>query len=72
MKGILKAYFRLISSLIKSQSNFGKLAMNYKIGLRIFLFFTSGTKIFGVLPMLLIAGLKGREKEIGLYQTEHM
>ena len=46
--------------------------MNYKIGLRIFLFFTSGTKIFGVLPMLLIAGLKGREKEIGLYQTEHM
>ena len=44
LKGILKAYFRLISSLMKSQSNFGKLAIKYKIGLRLFLFFASGTQ----------------------------
>ena len=44
LKGILKAYFRLISSLMKSQSNFGKLEIKYKIGLRLFLFFTSGTQ----------------------------
>ena len=30
LKEILKAYFRLISSLIKSPSNFGKLAIKYK------------------------------------------
>ena len=44
LKGILKMYFRLISSLMKAQSNFGKLAIKYKIGLRIFLFFISGTQ----------------------------
>ena len=44
LKGILKAYFRLISSLMKSQSNFGKLEIKYKIGLRLFLFFTSGSQ----------------------------
>ena len=43
LKGILKAYFRLISSLVKSQSNFGELEIKYKIGLPLFLFFTSGT-----------------------------
>ena len=32
LKGILKAYFRLISSLMNSQSNFGKLAIKHKIG----------------------------------------
>ena len=31
LKGILKAYFRLINSLIESQSIFGKLAIKYKI-----------------------------------------
>ena len=44
LKGIFKAYFTLISSLVKSQSNFGELEIKYKIGLRIFLFFTSGTQ----------------------------
>ena len=44
MKGIVKAYFRLISSLNKSQNNFGNFAIKYKIGLRLFLFFTSGTQ----------------------------
>ena len=34
LKGILKAYFRLISSLRKSQRNFGKLAIKYEIELR--------------------------------------
>ena len=38
LKGILKVYFRLIiSSLMR---NFGKLAIKYKLGLRLFLFFT--------------------------------
>ena len=41
LKGILKAYFRLISSLMKSKSNFGKLGIKYKIGFKLFLFFTS-------------------------------
>ena len=44
LKEILKAYFRLISSLMKFQSNLGKLAIKYKIGLKLFLFFTSGTQ----------------------------
>ena len=44
LKEALKVYFRLISSLMKSHSNFGKLAIKYKIGLRLFLFFTSGTQ----------------------------
>ena len=44
LKGILKVYFRLISSLMKSQSNFGKLEIKYKTGLKLFLFFTSGTQ----------------------------
>ena len=44
LKGILKAYFRLINSLMKSQSNFGKLAIKYKMRLRLFLFLTSGTQ----------------------------
>ena len=44
LKGILKVYFRLISSLIRSQSNFGKLAIKCKIELKLFLFFTSGTQ----------------------------
>ena len=44
LKRILKMYFRMISSLMKAQSNFGKLAIKYKIGLRLFLFFTCGTQ----------------------------
>ena len=44
LKGILKAYFKLINSLMKSQNNFEKLAMKYKIGLRLSLFFTFGTQ----------------------------
>ena len=44
LKGIFKAYFTLISSLVKSQSNFGELEIKYKIGLQLFLFFTSGTQ----------------------------
>ena len=44
LKGILKAYLRLISSLMKSESNFGKLPIKYKIELRLILFFTCGTQ----------------------------
>ena len=44
LKGILKEYFTLIISLMKSQSNFGKLAIKHKIMLRLFMFFTSGTQ----------------------------
>ena len=62
LKEILKAYFRLISSLMKTQSNLGKLAIKYKVVLRLFLFFTSGRRIFGPLPILCIAGFKGRGK----------
>ena len=61
LKWILKAYFGLISSLMKSQSNFGKLVIKYKLGLRHFLFFTSGKQNVA-LPLLCIAGFKGREK----------
>ena len=43
LKGILTAYFRLINSVMKSESNFGKLSIKYKIGLRLFVLFTSGT-----------------------------
>ena len=40
LKGILKMYYRLIiSSLMRSLEKFGKLAIKYKLGLRLFLFF---------------------------------
>ena len=42
-EGNIKSVPRLISSLMKSQSNFGKLVIKYEIGLRLFFFFTSGT-----------------------------
>ena len=57
LKGILKVYFRLISSLIKSQSNSGKLAIKYKIGLRLFLFITSGTQNI-CCPLCVLQGLR--------------
>ena len=46
LKGILKLYFKLVlSSLIDEKSNCqrnsGKLAIKYKLGFRLFLFFTS-------------------------------
>ena len=44
LKGVSKAYFRLICSLMKSQSNIGKLAIKFKIGLILFLLFTYGTQ----------------------------
>ena len=67
LKGVLQVYFRLISSLMKSQSNFGKLAIKYKIELSLSLLFTSGYIIFGAFPILCIAGLKEREKLKSLY-----
>ena len=50
LKGILKVYFRLISLLMKSHSNFGKLTIKCKIGLRLFLFFTSGAQNVKFIP----------------------
>ena len=44
LKAILKTYFRLISSMLKSQSSFGKFVIKYKIELKLFLFLTSGTQ----------------------------
>ena len=61
LKGIL-AYFRLISSPMKYQSNFGNLATKNKIGLRLFVSLHLGHKIFGALSILCIAGFKGTEK----------
>ena len=60
LKGILKAYFRLISSPMKSQSNFGKLAMKYKIGLRLFLFFLFiwDTEYLVYCPLCVLQGLR--------------
>ena len=40
----IESVYRLISSLMKSLSNFGKLAIKHKIGLRLFLCYTSGTQ----------------------------
>ena len=71
LKGILKACFRLISSLMKSQSNFGKLTKNVKQGLDSSCPLHLGQRIFGVLPILCIAGFKGREKWICLYQINN-
>ena len=57
LKWILKAYFRLISSLMKSQSNFGKIAIKYKLGLGLFQFFTSGKQNVA-LPFCVLQGLR--------------
>ena len=62
LKGILKMYFRLISSLMKAQSNFGKLAIKYKIGLRLFLFFTSGTQIIWRISHSVYCKVQGKRK----------
>ena len=42
---------------MKPQSNFGKFAIKYKVGLR-----HLGYRLFSALPILCIAGFKGREK----------
>ena len=53
LKEIFKAYFRLISLLMKSQSNFGKLAIKYKIGLRLW-----DTKYLVHCPFYVLQGLR--------------
>ena len=53
LKGILKAYFRLISLLMKSQSNFGKLAIKFKIVLGLW-----DTKYLVHCPFCLLQGLR--------------
>ena len=57
-----KSVPRLISSLMKSQSNFGKLTTKYKIRLNSFCSLHLGHRIYGALPILCIAEFKGREK----------
>ena len=54
----------MISSVDEVWSNFGELAMKYEMEFRLFLFSTSGIghRIFAALPILYIAGFKGREK----------
>ena len=63
LKRILKAYFRLISSLMRSQGSFGKLAIKYKIGLRLFLFFKSGTQYLGHCPFCVLHGLREKKNK---------
>ena len=70
LKGILKAYFRLISSLMKSQSNFGKLAKKYKIGLQLFLFFRSGTQNIWCVAHSVYYSVQGKRK-INTFIPEH-
>ena len=62
LKGILKAYFRRISSLMKFQSNFEKLEVKYKIGLRLFLFFTSGTQNIWCIAHSMYCRVSGKRK----------
>ena len=61
LKGILKAY-RLISSLMKYQRNFGKLEIKYKIGLRLFLSFISGTQNICGIYHSVYCRFEGKEK----------
>ena len=64
----------MINLLDEVWSNFGELPIKHKVGLRLFMFSTSGLGhiIFAALPILCIAGFKGREKWICLYQTENI
>ena len=69
---MLKAYFRLISSLMKSRVFLESLQKNIKKGWDSFCFFHLGHRIVGMLPILCIAGFKGREKWISLYMIENI
>ena len=73
LKGILKVYFRLISSLMKSQTqnNFGKLPIKYKIGLRLFLLFTSGTQNIWCIDHSVYCRAWRKTKKIYSYLSEH-
>ena len=64
----------MVSLLDEVKSNFGELAIKYKIGLRLFLFSTTGLRhrIFVALPILCIAGFKRREKSISLYEDRNI
>ena len=62
LKEILSVYFRLISSLIKSHSNFVKLEIKCKIGLRFFLFFTFGTQNIWCIAHSVYCRVQGKRK----------
>ena len=62
LKGILKVYFRLISSLMESQSNFGELVIKYKIELKLFLFFTSETQNIWCIAHSVYCSVWGKRK----------
>ena len=63
LKGILKVYFRLISSMMKSQSSLGKFVIKYKIRLKLFLFLTYGTEYLAHYPYCVLEGLREEKKE---------
>ena len=54
----------MVSSLDEVQSNFGELAIKYKMELRLFLFSATGLRhiTFAALPILSIAGFKRKKK----------
>ena len=72
LKQTFKAYFRLISSMIKSRIILERLQWNIKWSWDSFCSLHLGPRIFGVLPILCIAGFKGREKSISLYKIENI
>ena len=72
LKWVLKLLFRLISSRFQSQSNLGKLAIKYKIGLRLFLFFTSGIQNIWCISHSTYHRVSGKRKWISLYQKENI
>ena len=59
LKEILKAYFRLISSLMKSRVILESLIKNISFGCDSFCSLHLGHGIFGALPSPCIAGFKG-------------
>ena len=73
LKGILKDMFRLISSLMNSRVILDRASKKYiKWGWDFSCSLHLGHRIFGALPILCIAGFKGREKRISVYQTENI
>ena len=70
LKGILKEYFRLISSLMKSIVILESLQKDINWGWDSSCSLYLGHKIFSTLPIICSAGFKGREKWIIVYQTE--
>ena len=67
----IKSLFQIDQFTDEVQNNFGKLAIKYKVGLRLFLFFTSGTQnIWWVASPFCVSQFSSEEKNEYFYTRQ--